>query len=285
MILSTNTNTAIKRLGGAKAVELIAKAGFDALDYSMFDKEPCSSLLHDDNYEKGALDLKDVATQWGVYFNQAHAPFPSYIENDDVYNKEAFAKIIKSMEIASILGADSIVVHPFFAANDKKKRNIEFYNQLLPYCKQLNIKVALENMWGHDKKRDYIIANVCSTPNEFNEYLDALDSDYFTGCLDIGHCPLVGVDSADAIRAMGNKRITALHVHDNNYKKDLHSMPYMDDLDWDSITTALKDVQYKGDFTFEVGSFFKNVPDDLLPNFYKLMHDVGRYLISKCEWR
>ena len=207
-----------------------------------------------------------VATLDEVRENEYNLNIPRYVdtfEEEETIDINAVAEDIKALDTELL----------------------DVQTTIADFCKQLNIKVALENMWGHDKKRDYIIANVCSTPNEFNEYLDALDSDYFTGCLDIGHCPLVGVDSADAIRTMGNKRITALHVHDNNYKKDLHSMPYMDDLDWDSITTALKDVQYKGDFTFEVGSFFKNVPDDLLPNFYKLMHDVGRYLISKCEWR
>ncbi len=139
-------------------------------------------------------------------------------------------------------------------------------------------------MWGIDSKRGYIVANVCSTPEEFADYLDSLDSKYFTACLDVGHCGLVGFDEANFIKALGTKRLKALHIHDNDFKDDLHTLPFMAKLNWDSITGALKEIKYEGDFTLEADGFFKNIPDDFLPVAYKFMHDTGRYLIKKCLW-
>jgi L-ribulose-5-phosphate 3-epimerase len=283
MILSTQTEGVSKKYGDEKAVRLISGAGFDAVDYSMFFMQSDECVLNTPGYENYALNLRQIAEDCGVFFNQAHAPFPSYREGDDTYNEKITPKIIRAMEVASILGVKIIVVHPTDFKEDKFLRNIEFYNNLLPYCKQYNIRVALENMWGRDAKRGYIISNVCSEPEEFARYLDALDDTYFTGCLDLGHCGLVGVECADAIKTLGHKRLRALHVHDNDFKSDTHTLPFFSKMDWEPIAAALKAINYAGDFTFEADEFLAGVPEDLLPSAYKLMHDVGRYLISRCE--
>ena len=52
------------------------------------------------------------------------------------------------------------------------------------------------------------------------------------------------------IREMGNKHIQALHVHDNDYLSDAHLEPFSGKMDWIAMTKALKDIGYKGDFTF-----------------------------------
>ena len=105
---------------------------------------------------------------------------------------------------------------------DQKQFNIDFYNSLKPLCEEFGTKIALENMFGHDDRRHVMLANVCSYGEQLAEYYDALDPRYFTVCLDLGHSGLVGDDAAHAIRALGHRRLTALHVHDNNYMEDLH---------------------------------------------------------------
>jgi len=281
VVLSTQTSGGSKKIGDEKTVMLLAKAGFDAIDYSMFRMDDDDNILNTPEYESYAGELRHIAKEHGVFFNQAHAPFPSYRVGDEEYNKKILPKIIRSMEVASILGVKIVIVHPTDFGENNFERNIEFYNSLAPYCKQFNIKVALENMWGWDHKRDYIVSNVCSVPDEFAEFLDALDPAYFTGCLDLGHCGLVGVDAADAIRTLGGERIGALHVHDNDYKADTHTLPFFADMNWGAITRALGEIEYKGDFTFEADAFIRNVPEELLFSAYKFMHDTGRYLINK----
>ena len=126
MILSTQTSKIGARISDAKTIELIAKSGFDAIDYSMFKMKKEDCILNTNEYEKYALGLKRLAGECGIFFNQAHAPFPSYKSDDSKYNKATFEKIIRAMEIASILGAKHIVVHPIQAAKEQKNLILTF---------------------------------------------------------------------------------------------------------------------------------------------------------------
>ena len=54
-------------------------------------------------------------------------------------------------------------------------------------------------------------------------------------------------------------------------------------MDFDAITKALAEVNYKGEFTYEAGRFYRNMPDELIPSALKFMVEVGRYLIDKIE--
>ena len=196
----------------------------------------------------------------------------------------------RSVEIAGMLGIKNLVIHPTAPTRmplgaDLKEFNMEFYRSLLPLAEKWNVKICLENMWGYDSKRGYIIPNVCSFGRDLADYLDSLGDEHFTVCLDLGHSGLVGEEAADAIYALGGERLGALHVHDNDYKGDTHTLPYYGKMDWDAITKALSDVGYKGDFTYEASGFYRNLPHDkdLVLSALRYMHDVGRYLIKKIE--
>ena len=56
------------------------------------------------------------------------------------------------------------------------------------------------------------------------------------------------------IRAIG-ERLGALHIHDNDRWKDLHQIPFAGSIDWNEVVKALKDIDYKGEFTLEADSF------------------------------
>ena len=286
MILSTQTDIAGRRFGEEQAVRWICEAGFDALDYSMFRMQEDDFVLNTPEYKKHIAELKKIAESYGKFFNQAHAPFPSFKVNDAEYSKKIFPKIERSVEIAGLLGVQNIVVHPtdFGKESDENlKLNAEFYNRLIPICKEYGVKVATENMFGRDKRRDYIVSNICSEGREFSKMMDMLDPEYFTACVDIGHAGLVGTTAAKLIKALGHDKLGCLHVHDNDYKHDRHLPPFFCELDWSEITQALADVDYKGDFTFEADNLFRAYPAELMPSAYKLLHDTGRYLISQIE--
>ena len=100
--------------------------------------------------------------------------------------------------------------------------------------------------------------------------------------LDTGHCGLIGQKTADAVRALGG-RLGALHVHDNNYIADNHTLPYLGKLNWDEILKALAEINYSGDFTFEAMCFLYGFDKDFMPTVLKFMHDTGRYMIEKIQ--
>lgn len=133
-------------------------------------------------------------------------------------------------------------------------------------------------MFGHDDRRHVMLANVCSYGEQLAEYYDALDPRYFTVCLDLGHSGLVGDDAAHAIRALGHRRLTALHVHDNNYMEDLHMPPFTCKLDWKAIAQALHDINYTGDVTLEDDGFIAKLPKRALINGTRLAADLASEL-------
>lgn len=290
MILSTNTELIGSWFGEKKAVEMIKNAGFDAVDYSMFVMQRDDCPLVQDGWEDYVKALKAHADSIGISFNQAHAPFPSYDREREDYTNRIVPLVKRSVEIAGMLGVKRLVVHPISPTQipkdaDLKEFNLEYYRSLLPLAKKWNVTVCLENMWGWDAKRGYIIPNVCSYGADLAEYLDELNDEHFTVLLDLGHSGLIGEDAGKAIRVLGGERLTGLHVHDNDYRNDSHTLPYYGKMDWEDITSALAEIKYSGDFTYEAANFIAKLPHDeaLITSALRYMHDMGRYLIGKIE--
>lgn len=289
MLLSNLTQWVGSSLSAKEAVKINSEAGFDAYDISLF------QLTRDENYEFNAPDyiekakkLREYADSLGIVCNQSHAPFPSST-GDEEKDKWIFEKIVRAMEIASILGAKIIVVHPkqHLCYPDYPEElfrlNVEFYKNLIPYCEKFGIKVACENMWQYNNGFKAPSDSTCSRAWEFNKYLDAIDSEWIVGCLDIGHVSLMATDIPEFIRQMGNKRLQALHVHDTDTKYDKHTLPFMEKIDYHAVCKALGEIDYQGDFTYEADAFYRGKPQELYLATTKYMCEVGRYLISKIE--
>ena len=283
MILSTQTSAAANRFPHETAVQMIAEAGFDAIDLSMFDNES-NRWIFEDGFETRVKALLAVAEQSGVFFNQAHAPFPSYIVGNEEYNRRIRPMLLRSIEVAGLLGAKNIIVHPVVFPERQKERNLEMYNELLPTAKRAGVKIALENMWGRDDRSGIIVPNVCSVAEELADYADGLDPEWFTVCLDIGHVGLVREYEAPFIRTLGAKRLTCVHIHDNDYIHDTHTCPFTGKLPWNEIAAAFAQIGYTGDITLEADNFLNhNLPLTLYPAGLRFMAAAGRELIRMIE--
>ncbi len=288
MKLITTTDIPAEYFGYDKAIDMIADAGFDGLDFSAFGMTKPENIFNSDKYLDFAAKIREKAESRGLFFAQAHAPFPT-TQNDEKFNSDRRELIIRSMEIASVLGVGTIVVHPVqhlkykCSVEELYRLNMEFYRSLIPICEKLRIRVATENMWQFDKYRNIIDDSVCASPEEFSKYIDDLDSWYITGCLDLGHCGLSGREAQDMLRYMGKNRVTCLHIHDNDYLSDLHTLPGAAKMNWDEILRAIAEIGYEGNFTYECDMFMKRYGPALAEKTLGFMHDVGRYMISKIE--
>lgn len=280
MIISTQTCHAAKKCGLNEAVRMIAMAGFDAIDVSMFDDKE-NEWMFSDGFEEKIAEVKKTAEELGIFFNQAHAPFPTMKANDEEYNRMIRPKVLRSIEIAGMLGVKNIVVHPVVFPENQKENNLKMYNELLPYAKKANVKIALENMWGRDKRRGVITPNVCSVADELGDYYDSLDPEWFTVCLDIGHVGLVGEYEEPFIKTLGAKRLTCLHVHDNDYVHDSHTAPFTMNLPWDDICRSLAEIGYTGDLTLEADNFLAPLPQELYQAGLEFMFASAECLVNK----
>lgn len=288
MKISAETLYLRKRLGDKEAIRILAQAGFDCVDYTMDHMVQDDSPLNAPNYREYAMELRQYGESLGVTFHQAHAPFEFDWKTDGVIEKVAIPRIIRCLEIASIMGIGTVIVHPLCHLaylnniDDIWNLNMEFYQTLLPYAEQYNVRIALENMFQFNKNMSPM-PNTLSDPKRFVKAYDALNSPYITACVDVGHCCMLGEEPSDLIRALGHDRLKALHIHDNDAVLDRHTLPYLGSINWENTMKALADIDYDGVFTFETFLFYKNFEDDFLPTAARWIHDMGVYLVEKME--
>lgn len=286
MKLGTSTEILGRRFGEAEAVCMIARAGFDGVDWDFSGMEFDDNPWNAENWRDYAGRMRELVEKNGISVLQAHAPYPTS-KGQEPYDSIVLERIVRSVEAASVLGAKRIVVHPMKHLNYVKHRaylfekNLELYRSLIPHCEKWGVQVCVENMYEKDRYTDAIVNSGCGMPEEFCAMLDELNSPWMVGCLDIGHAALVGVDPSDAIHMLGKDRLQALHVHDVDYFTDGHTLPFTEKLDWDSITAALAAIGYQGEFVFEADKFFRNFPDALCLDALRLMEKTGRYLMDE----
>lgn len=285
MKTSTQIEVASTKIGEEKTVEYIAKAGFDAWDFSMFamckydwgkgalleNNHPLAS----NNYLAFARKLKQIGLDNGIVCNQSHAPFPSSCPEIRSYFKRA-------IECTAEAGGKICVIHP--DNNKSAQENAEMYIELLPFAKSCGVKIATENMWNWDGEKDESCFASCATAESFNEHLDAVNDDYLVACLDIGHAEMRGSGSGAAkmILALGD-RLQALHIHDNDRWHDSHQIPFSMSIDFNSVVNALKQIGYKGYFTLEADNYLKSYTKENIFEGIKDLYAAVRRLADMFE--
>ena len=243
MKTSTEINSIARHVGEERAIELVAKAGFDAYDFSMFKMATGGHPLNGNEYLAFARRIKQVAKDNGIVCNQSHAPFPVHIP-------EIRAFLPRAIECTAEAGGKICVIHP---DNEKSaEENAEMFWELLPLAKQYGVTIATENMWNWDDKTNFALPAACSSPESFCAHVDALQDDFMVACLDIGHAEMRGVDTSavEMIHALGH-RLQALHIHDNDKLHDSHQIPFSMQIDFPAVAKALKDIGYAGELTLE----------------------------------
>ncbi|MBE6638195.1 MAG: sugar phosphate isomerase/epimerase [Ruminococcaceae bacterium] len=264
MKISTEIGSIAQLVGEKKAVELVADAGFDAFDFSMFCMcdydwgkrivRPTMHPLAGREYLKFVRELKHIATECGIQCNQSHAPFPTSCVEIRSYFKRA-------IECTAESGGNICVVHP--DNNKTAEENAEMYFELLPFAKEHGVKIAAENMWNWDSSKGHCTFAACATPESFNAHLDAVGDEFLVACLDIGHAEMCGsgTTAVEMIGALGG-RLAALHIHDNDKLHDSHQIPFSMHIDFTEIIEALRDNGYNGYFTLEADSYLNAYTKD-----------------------
>ena len=285
MKISTEINTSARIVGEEKAVEYVAKAGFDAWDFSMFNicdrnwetliATSNSHPISGPNYLAYARKLKQIGLDNGIICNQSHAPFPMRLDGIMPFVKRA-------IECTAEAGGEICVVHP-----DNRKsaeENAEMFFELLEFSKDMGIKLATENMWNWDKEEDHAMPAACSGPEDFCKHIDLVGSERLVACLDLGHAEMkgLGTSAVEMIKALG-PRLQALHIHDNDKWHDSHQIPFSMDMDFDAIVKALKEINYSGYFTLEADRYLEGRTEENVFEGVKNMAAATRRLADMFE--
>ena len=100
MLLSTQTDVVFRTLGEKDGIDVLARAGYDAIDFSMFPMSHDACPLNTCDIELYAKNLRKMASDAGLVFNQAHAPFPGWRVGDDAYNAKMPERVVRAVKIA-----------------------------------------------------------------------------------------------------------------------------------------------------------------------------------------
>ena len=267
MKISTEIGSISKVVGREKAVEYVAKAGFDAFDLSLFHLtcEDYTNAARRAECIAEARGLREIGEVLGIHCNQAHAPFPTKIDSTKI-----------ALECAAEAGAKYCIVHPLnrFSA----EQNAEMFRELLPFAKSVGVRMATENMWNWDKEADIALPAACSSPEDFVKHIDTVNDEYLVACLDIGHAEMAGIGTSapEMILALGG-RLHALHLHDNDKHLDSHQIPFSMQIDFGAVVEALKSIEYKGYLTLEADRYMSAyTPENALEGVKKLAESAKR---------
>lgn len=283
-------------------LKVLRDSGFCCLDFEITTK------MLDDQLEKNALSLKEILASLGLTAYQGHAPMYNPLNPpEDINCQEVYTRTLYFCKLA---GIPQVVIHPGARKDNTREEffegNVAFYKSLIPVAEEYGMGVLIENIGNYADP--YYLWN----GTDLREMIDRVDHLLFSACWDVGHAhhfwPEDG-NQYDSIMALGDK-LKALHVHENcgyfdepreHNRIDMHTVPYgagyRSTLSYDEILQALKDIDYKGTFNFEVvfparkaNAVFNHkgqkitklqmLPLSLWQKFNAVIYDMGRYMLE-----
>lgn len=274
------TSGKLTRLGHAR-YEKAKALGFDAIDFTMMDKD--SPIYTCDERELPALldAEKALITQNGIEISQTHGPwiFPP-AETTEEERALALSRMRRAIRATALLGSKYMVVHPLFPFGTHEPEgvseqtfaiNVTFFRALMPTAKEHGVTVCLENMPFHHYSHSH--------PADILRIIRAVDDPYFAMCLDTGH---VGVFPEldlyeEVLRVKDVLRVC--HIHDNDGKTDLHQLPLFGKLKFAGFARAWREIGFEGVFSFEAAP-----PQKLSPALFEkvlgLMPQLARDIME-----
>ena len=306
MKISIQTGDIVDRLGLETGYAAIKAAGFEAVDWNLDHAWKASDLRAGTHLGKCIFEkpLDEVIKHYeyelnlikenGLEITQAHAPFPACMDNKPEMLDYAIEVYKRNIEYCSYAGCKNLVIHGnSYKLGDKfpkefiDEMNRKLYTSLIPTLLENNVTVCLENLFS--SQRGVCYQGHCAIPEEAKKEIDELNAlagkEVFGFCLDTGHANLLHHDIRNYILTLG-KRIKCLHIHDNNGQGDQHMAPLTGTLDWENFCTAMNEIGYDGDLSFETfnqTNLVMNFDEQLVYPWMKLIFETGKCFKKRIE--
>ena len=230
--------------------------GYEYIDYQDFIGTVCNPLytMEEPELLREMARQRQLIEQAGLHVYQVHGPWQYPPTNTTAEQQADWAdKVARSIRGAHALGCRYLVMHPimpYFGTQEPEpgahlRQNIAFFSRLIPVAAQNDVEICIENMPFADQST--------SAPVGTLELIKALQSPYCRMCLDTGHCAVLGISPADAVREIGREYLRVLHVHDNDGHGDCHWIPYTGVINWSDFSRALEEIGFSGVLSLETG--------------------------------
>ncbi len=286
-----------------EGLRFIKECGFEGIDYyfgrlyrDTLDTEKLTSF-----YDKSLEELYDffaplkkAMEETGVEMPQSHGLFPVGFVDDPARTDYSIAVTEKHIALCAYLGCPAIVIHgttaPKLTKDEERAFNLEMYRRLMPAAKKYGVKVCLENLL--DLYDCDPFEGTCSNADEACWFLDTLNAeageDCFGFCFDVGHAVLTGANLYQYLTKLG-KRLTVLHIQDNNGASDGHMLPFTQlerrgqrlRIDWEMFIRGLREIGYEGPINFEGARGVRVLPEELRKDGLIYLSAVGRYFRNR----
>lgn len=291
MKLSTSTNLFAYRpdfndfIPIIESIKMCKKVGFDSVDINLCDVTRHYYRLADPDWKEWVAEVKETSEKLNMPITQSHPPFYNCLDQNFSQKDEYDKMIRRSIEASGMLGVSWVVMHPGSLPEENeqriksKKGNYEYFMPLLELADECNTSIAIENLHGMHENGQRVY---CNSYEHLLDFVDGLSVDNVGICWDFGHAHLEKVDQTEALYAMG-PRLKATHVADNSGLRDDHIMPFAGHINWYEIMPALSEIDYQGDFTYEIHSASSKLPDELLEDLGRYCVKVGRYLTNLAD--
>jgi sugar phosphate isomerase/epimerase len=229
-------------------VRQMKDAGFDAIE--IWGMRP-----HFDYKDKGwAGKLASLLKDNSIKVISFHAPiyeevtppdkrrWLSYSSKDNNIRQKALTETKELVDCMGLFDAGLLVIH---GLEDRKETETEkaFHKSLTDlseYCKEKNIRIAVENVL-HGATAEKILRLIDDERH---------NPDLVGICLDLGHSNISNNPVNDLEEC--SERLFAIHVSDNNGREDLHSIPFIGNIDWMQVAAVLKKIGFDGYFMYEI---------------------------------
>ena len=198
-------------------------------------------------------EFKQMLKETGKRVISFHIPFAGAddLSNvDETLRVQAVSRFRAHYATVKEFGCSFIVLHPSteIRTNVKAERD-ERINQLRKSLleveeelAEMNVKVALE-----------FLPRLCigNTLADMEQILDGMNEEIFGVCFDVNHIMNQYPQIPAMTRKLG-KRLFTTHISDYNGIDECHWLPGNGVIDWKGFVEALKDIDYRGPFNYEI---------------------------------
>jgi sugar phosphate isomerase/epimerase len=170
-------------------------------------------MVWTDGVSQSASALQRLTEHYSMPVLAIHAP--TLLVTQGVWGRDPWVKLERSCELASTLGASTVVVHPPFRW--QREYAAAFADGVAELSDRTGVTVAVENMYPWRARQREILAYLPGW--------DPVPQPYRDVTLDLSHTATAGVDGLDVALALGG-RLAHLHLADGvGSAKDEHLIP------------------------------------------------------------
>ncbi len=239
MLLPRGRRSGEKRVLGKEELALARKCGFEGIELN----GPMADLT-------AAKELGALAKEMGVPIHSIVNGWGGPLSDPKPENVEkGIASMETSLRCAKAVGADAVLLVPavvneevgYGEAWERSQKNVR---KLLPLAKELQVIIAVENVWN----------KFLLSPLEFAKYVDEFNDPWLKAYIDVGNMILFGY-AQDWVRTVG-KRIVRIHLKDFKRPTEREGYKWTNlldgDVNWPQVRKALEEIGYHGYLTPEI---------------------------------